>query len=78
MPIYEYRCKECDTQFEELVTSQQQKKPACPACSSQETVKVLSVIGGISMGSSSSATPCGSECANAGACSAGGTCCQAG
>ncbi len=41
MPIYEYVCEKCNTEFEELVTGG--KKPCCPACKSDELRRKLSV-----------------------------------
>src|SRR5438128_12358502 len=37
MPIYEYRCTECDTRFsqQEGIEEHGRKRPACPKCKSQ-------------------------------------------
>ena len=40
MPIYEYVCRECDSEFEELVQGSTQ--PRCPACNSSELEKKFS------------------------------------
>jgi len=40
MPIYDYRCKDCDKTFELLVRSS--SVPVCPACGSQQLEKLLS------------------------------------
>lgn len=32
MPIYEYTCPDCSTQFEELARIVDRKKQPCPAC----------------------------------------------
>jgi putative FmdB family regulatory protein len=40
MPIYEYLCKDCDQEFEELVFGEQ--KVSCPYCRSQKTNKLMS------------------------------------
>ena len=40
MPIYEYSCKKCGHDFEELVFGEQ--TPECPKCGSAETAKLLS------------------------------------
>lgn len=40
MPIFEYVCKECDREFEELVQGTSQ--PRCPSCDSGELEKKLS------------------------------------
>jgi putative FmdB family regulatory protein len=58
MPLFEYKCHDCDQTFEELVSSSD-AKPSCPSCGSDHTGKLLSVFaaGG---GSSKSAGPsCG-------------------
>ncbi len=41
MPLYEFHCLDCDTQFEELVFSQTEL-PSCPHCSSPKTEKLIS------------------------------------
>lgn len=74
MPIYEYKCEDCGSVFEELVYSTD-KKIACPDCGKGSVEKLMSVPGGFLMGNSSSATPCGSSsCASASSCAAGGGC----
>jgi len=76
MPIFEYRCESCGKVFEELINGDRDKQMPCPDCGSVKTEKLMSVIGGISMGRSSSSSPCGSSCAHASACgSSGGGCC---
>jgi putative FmdB family regulatory protein len=40
MPIYEYRCKKCGCNFEELVFGD--ATPPCPKCSSENTKKLMS------------------------------------
>ena len=42
MPIYEYRCPECQTDFEKLVDSR--TVVACPACQSQKVTRRLSLF----------------------------------
>lgn len=42
MPIYEYACKDCNTQFETLVRSD--TVPECPSCHSVQLEKLLSVF----------------------------------
>lgn len=75
MPIFEYRCEKCHHKFEEIVHGDRDKKIPCPKCGSS-TEKLMSVIGGIAMGSSGG-SPCQASCPGAsGACSAaGGGCC---
>jgi putative FmdB family regulatory protein len=40
MPIYEYRCRNCDTDFEVLVRDD--RAVACPNCGSSSVDKLLS------------------------------------
>ena len=40
MPLYEYVCRKCDREFEELVFDH--KDPACPSCKSAAVERVLS------------------------------------
>jgi putative FmdB family regulatory protein len=76
MPIYEYRCLECGKISEELVTGGRDAPIPCASCGSGRTEKIMSVIGGISVGGSSPSLPCGDSCAGAPACAAsGGGCC---
>lgn len=44
MPIYEYICKACDTQFEELVRDSQALNARCPKCGTQEVNRLLSLF----------------------------------
>ncbi|MGV3709689.1 MAG: FmdB family zinc ribbon protein [Gemmatimonas sp.] len=41
MPIFEFVCKSCDTEFEALVRGS--SIPACPKCSSVELERLLSM-----------------------------------
>lgn len=44
MPVYEYKCSECDTKFEKLIRTFGKTKVACPSCGSAKTKKVMSQI----------------------------------
>ncbi len=70
MPIFEYRCPQCDNVFEELVNDRSATIP-CPSCGHKETEKLMSAIGGISMGVSYCG---GSPCSSATSCGSGGCC----
>jgi len=41
MPIYEYRCAECDQTFERLVRGD--ARVACPACESGKVTRIISL-----------------------------------
>ncbi|MBD3420462.1 MAG: zinc ribbon domain-containing protein [Chitinivibrionales bacterium] len=59
MPLYEYHCKKCNDDFEELVSVSAQHNPACPSCKSEETEKKMSMFGGIGGASGGSCSPRG-------------------
>jgi putative FmdB family regulatory protein len=40
MPIYEYRCDECNKEFEEVVLGEAEVQ--CPSCASKKTHKLMS------------------------------------
>lgn len=42
MPIFEYQCKTCNTQFECLVLSANESAPACPNCRNENVEKLMS------------------------------------
>ncbi len=45
MPLYEYRCKNCGTEFEkQLRFSEADQLPACPKCNSTQTRKKISSV----------------------------------
>jgi putative FmdB family regulatory protein len=45
MPIYEYRCKQCENRFEKLRPLAEVHHPAvCPKCQSEQTMRVLSLF----------------------------------
>jgi len=43
MPIYEYHCPQCESDFEKLVTGG--TAVACPACENKEVERTMSVFG---------------------------------
>ncbi len=73
MPIYEYKCSKCGETFEELITSNREKNVPCPKCSSQKTERLMSRVGGISVGASKMPT-CASTCPAPNSCCSGGAC----
>ena len=54
MPIYEYRCKDCDAVNEFLMSMSSKEKPTCPVCGSKRMERLLSTFS--SGGSSRSGT----------------------
>jgi putative FmdB family regulatory protein len=69
MPIFEYRCSDCEREFEAFVTTE--RTAECPGCHGANLVKLLSSPGrvGGSDGGRSEALPMG------GGCGAGGAAC---
>ncbi len=52
MPIYEYRCTDCDNDFEALVRSMVQTETIqCPTCGSTHVKKAISLFGAATGGS---------------------------
>jgi len=68
MPIYEYICDDCKSQFEKIVINRQQEI-SCPKCSGHKATIQLSVF--------SSAVAGGSSKSSSGS-SGGGSCCGGG
>ncbi len=48
MPIYEYRCRQCQHQFEQLVLHG--TVPTCPACNAVDLDRLISMFTGITEG----------------------------
>ena len=67
MPIFEYRCSDCERDFEAFVTAD--RKAECPSCQGSNLVKRLSSPGmvGASNGSAKAAMPMGGGCGAGGA-----------
>ncbi|MDY0219802.1 MAG: zinc ribbon domain-containing protein [Desulfobacterium sp.] len=55
MPIYEYKCNNCDNCFETLVLGGD--KPACPSCKSLDLARLISKCGFVSKSIDSSGQP---------------------
>jgi putative FmdB family regulatory protein len=71
MPIYEYVCDDCQTQFERIVINKQQEI-ACPKCASKKATIQLSVFAT----SGGSSAPSGSSSSGGGGCCGGGCGCH--
>ncbi len=66
MPLYEYQCQDCGTQFEKMLRfSEADQNPPCPSCQGEHTRKKLSLFashGAVSGGAvASSGSNCGSS-----------------
>jgi putative FmdB family regulatory protein len=72
MPIYEFACRSCEQQFEELVKANGSTVTAtCPQCGSSDTQRLLSVF---AVGSASQPKPdLSAATGNGGGC-CGGAC----
>jgi putative FmdB family regulatory protein len=75
MPVYEFRCEGCDSQFE-LLVPMGKKSVACPHCGSQRTRRELSLFAAHGGGGSAKASCETGRCPSAleptgGACSTG-------
>jgi putative FmdB family regulatory protein len=70
MPIYEYRCSACDREFERYLPTGG-TAVACPACSSADVRRKLSVVRFKSGGDVMSSVPTGG-----GGCCGGGCSCH--
>ena len=42
MPIYEYKCKKCETCFEKLVFAGDEEPVECPGCGTRQVEKLMS------------------------------------
>jgi putative FmdB family regulatory protein len=71
MPIYEYACKGCGHEFEELIRGDE--RPNCPKCGKANVERQLSILAAHTGGAAKSSCPsremcemshrCGSSCA---------------
>ena len=44
MPIYEYKCNDCQCIFEQIKSITDTSAPACPQCNSEKTTRQLSPV----------------------------------
>lgn len=67
MPLYEYRCNDCGTEFEmNLRFSESDLLPACPACQGSHTRKKLSAVASLGNTNSGSTAGTGAACGGGG------------
>jgi putative FmdB family regulatory protein len=67
MPLYEYRCTDCGTEFEKnLPFSASNQLPPCPTCQSPQTRKKLSAVASFGNASSGVSLSSGSSCGGSG------------
>jgi putative FmdB family regulatory protein len=63
MPLYEYRCDECQHEFEKMLRfSESNTLPGCPQCNSTQTRKKLSAVAAIGTGDAGSGGYANSSC----------------
>lgn len=55
MPIYEYRCKKCEKEFEALVYGSE--KASCPTCHGKSLERLLSTFAAVTGPSARTASP---------------------
>ena len=60
MPIYEYTCDDCRTEFELLIRGQE--KPVCPSCGRSRLTRSLSVTAAHVAGSKEPGCPAQASC----------------
>ena len=59
MPIYEYRCKNCQHRFDKLVSmGTEDAEIECPACHKKEAEKTISLFGAKTSSSQAHASGC--------------------
>ncbi len=64
MPLFEYRCRDCDELFEWLQSRADDVPAGCPRCGGKQVVRQLSVFAVPATRATSSPGPCGSaDCA---------------
>lgn len=69
MPIFDFRCKECNQVFERLVKANATEGPACPQCGGSEVTRLVSLFAaqaGSSMPGPVQSRPSGGGCGRGG------------
>ncbi len=74
MPLFEYLCRSCQKDFEQLELAGRRVEHACPHCGSTELTKKISVFSARSARSAGGGTPCGGGACENGPCGNGMGC----
>ncbi|MDP7529088.1 MAG: zinc ribbon domain-containing protein [Candidatus Marinimicrobia bacterium] len=64
MPMFDYKCANCDHTFEELVYSSGEEPKVCPICNAEAPEKLMSApapLAGSAAPTSPEACPCGEK-----------------
>jgi putative FmdB family regulatory protein len=69
MPIYEYRCSECGSRFEQILPRSSSPAPPCPHCGAKKPEKLISAPGAVGVAPSSRSPSC--PASGGGGCPAG-------
>ena len=65
MPIFEYKCLKCESEFEKLVFGASSENGIqCPDCQSEEIERMFSCFNGVSRSSDGSTRPMSSGCSS--------------
>ncbi|HTY62404.1 MAG TPA: zinc ribbon domain-containing protein [Acidobacteriota bacterium] len=64
MPIFEYRCQKCETEFEKLVFGSSDAGISCPDCRSEEIERLFSSFNGVSRSSDGATHSMSSGCSS--------------
>ena len=73
MPIFEYRCEDCDTRFEKLIRRESDREAlVCPKCGTNHLSQELSTFAAHANGRS--AEPAPRMCPSGGVCRTPGAC----
>jgi putative FmdB family regulatory protein len=72
MPIFEYKCLKCESEFEKLVFGKSTNGIICPDCQSQDIEQLYSSFNGVSRGSDGTAHSMSSGCSSCSASSCAG------
>lgn len=74
MPIYEYACRGCEEDFEELVSASSADAVCCPACGSARVERQLSSFQRVRTGAAAAPALAGAPARSGGCCGGGCGC----